>query len=88
MQMTRHMHERMNQRAIRSELVALAMDIGEFEGDRYVLTCKTIDTEAAALRQRLKTLEDARKKGGVTVVAGSDCLITAFAANTLNSDRQ
>ena len=43
MQMTRHMHERMNQRAIRSELVALAMDIGEFEGDRYVLTCKTIE---------------------------------------------
>lgn len=85
MQMARHTHERMNQRAIRSELVALAMDIGEFEGIT-ILTRKAIDIEAVALRQRLKALEGARKKGGLTVVAESDCLITTFAGNTLNSD--
>lgn len=62
MQVTLHMHRRMDQCAISSELVALAVDIGGIEGDRYVLTRETIDTEAVALRQRLKTLGGARDK--------------------------
>ena len=45
MQMTTHIDARMNQRGIRKALVELVLDLGEIEGDRYVLTEKAIDAE-------------------------------------------
>lgn len=84
MQMTTHIDVRMNQRGIRKDLVELALDLGEIEGDRYVLTEKMIDAELREARRRMKTLAEARKKGGVVVVADGEALITTYRANSFN----
>jgi hypothetical protein len=85
MQMTTHIDARMNQRGIRKDLVELALDLGEIEGDRYVLTSKMIDAELAGIRRRMKALTEARKKGGVVVVAAGDVLITTYRTNSFNA---
>jgi hypothetical protein len=85
MQMTTHIDARMNQRGIRKDLVDLALDLGEIEGDRYVLTEKIIDAELRETRRRMKTLTEARKKGGVVVVAEGEALITTYRANSFNA---
>ncbi len=84
MQMTAHIDARMNQRGIRKDLVELAMDIGEVDGDRFVLTRKVIDAEFDKMRRKMKALSDARKKGGVVVIADADALITAYRRNSFN----
>lgn len=86
MQMTTHIDARMNQRGIRKDLVELALDLGEIERDRYVLTEKIIDAELRETRRRMKALTDARKKGGVVVVAEGEALITTYRANSFNAN--
>lgn len=85
MQMTAHIDARMNQRGIRKNLVELALDLGEIEGDRYVLTSKMIDAEIEGIRRKMKLLTEARKKGGVVVVADGEALITTYRANSFNA---
>jgi 2-phospho-L-lactate guanylyltransferase (CobY/MobA/RfbA family) len=85
MQMTTHIDARMNQRGIRKDLVELTLDLGEIEGDRYVLTSKMIDAELEGVRRRMKVLTEARKKGGVVVVAEGEALITTYRANSFNA---
>jgi len=85
MQITTHIDIRMNQRGIRKGLVELALDLGEVEGDRYVLTSKMIDAEIEGVRRRMKALTEARKKGGVVVVVDGEALITTYRANSFNS---
>lgn len=84
MQMTAHIDARMNQRGIRKDLVELALDLGEIEGDRYILTEKMIDAELQKIRRRTKALTEARKKGGVVVVADGEALLTTYRANSFN----
>lgn len=85
MNMTTHIDIRMNQRGIRKEIVDLALELGDIDSDRYVLTSKIIDEELAGLRHRMKLLADARKKGGVVVVATGDALITTYRTNSFNA---
>lgn len=85
MQMTNHIDARMNQRGIRKELVELTLDLGEIDGDRYVLTSKIIDAEIADLQRRIKALGEARKKGGVVVVAEGEALLTTYRAGGFNA---
>lgn len=85
MQMTAHIDARMNQRGIRKDLVELALNLGEIEGDRYILTEKIIDAELQEIRRRTKALTEARKKGGVVVVADGEALLTTYRANSFNA---
>lgn len=85
MHMTAHLDARMNQRGIKRDLIELAMDLGDVIGDRYVLTSKIIDDEIRDLRKRMKALDEARKKGGVTVVAEGDTLITTYRTDSFNA---
>ncbi|GGW24843.1 hypothetical protein GCM10011452_10310 [Gemmobacter lanyuensis] len=85
MQMTNHIDARMNQRGIRKELVELTLDLGEIDGDRYVLTSKIIDAEIAGLQRRIRALGEARKKGGVVVVAEGEALLTTYRASGFNA---
>ena len=85
MQLTAHIDTRMNQRGIRRDLVDLAVNLGEIEGDRYVLTPKIIDQEMSGLHQKLRLLSEARKKGGVVVVTEGAALITTYRANSFNA---
>lgn len=82
MHMTTHMDCRMNQRGIRKCLVDPALDVGDVDGDRFVLTQKAIDREISALQGRLKLLGEARKKGGIVVVAEGESAITTYRLNS------
>ncbi|MCL3881026.1 hypothetical protein [Marivita sp. GX14005] len=86
MNKTEHIDTRMNHRAIRGDLVALTMEIGDVEGDRIVLSSEAISAEEAELRHRLKLLADARKKGGVVVVAEGENLITTYRKSNFNAN--
>lgn len=56
----------------------LALDLGEIEGDCYVLTRKIIDAEMSDLQSKIKLLAEVRKKGGISVVAVGDKAITTY----------
>lgn len=85
MRMTTHFDARMNQRGIRKDLVDLALDLGDFEGDRCVLPPKMIDAEIVDLQHRMKLLTDARRKGGLVVVTEGEALITTYRKSTFSS---
>lgn len=84
MHISTHCNTRMNQRGIRKDLVELALDLGDVEGDRYILNSKIIKAEISALQRKMRLLDEAQKKGGVTVVADGDTLITAFRTDSFN----
>ncbi|AXQ95518.1 DUF4258 domain-containing protein [Cereibacter azotoformans] len=82
MHITHHMDVRMNQRGIRRQLVELAIECGEIDGDRYVLGRNQIDNELAELNRRRKLLMEAAQKGGVVVALEGDAAITTFWADS------
>ncbi|KZX91954.1 MULTISPECIES: hypothetical protein [unclassified Sulfitobacter] len=84
MNVSNHFDCRMNQRSIRKGLTDLALDLGEVEGDRYVLTTRIIDQELEQMRRKKRLLDDARKKGGVVVVTDDDMLITTYHTKSFN----
>lgn len=86
MHITQHINTRMNLRGIRRCLVDLALELGEAEGDRYTLDRKAIDREIGHIKYRLKVLSDARKRGGVTVVAEGDTLITTYRTDSFSAN--
>lgn len=78
MQNTIHMDARMNQRGINKELIDLALEYGELEGDKTVLGRKQCNEVMQRLKRELKILERAMSKGGITVVSNGDALITTY----------
>lgn len=76
--MTKHMKSRMNQRGIFKDLVDLALQFGEPDGDKFKLGRKEIDRLVTSLDAlRAKALK-ARDKGGLVVVAVGESLITTY----------
>lgn len=84
MHITSHMDVRMNQRGIRKQLVELAIECGEIDGDRYVLGRSRIDLELAELNRRRKLLMEAAQKGGIVVALEGEAAITAFRCDSFS----
>ncbi|MBT8524643.1 DUF4258 domain-containing protein [Polynucleobacter paneuropaeus] len=82
MQTTQHAMQRMSQRGVSGDMVDFVLHYGFVEQDKYVL----------GKRQALELLNDLKKqerlvkkildKGGVTVVAQDDVLITTYNCNS------
>ena len=82
MQTTQHAMQRMSQRGVSGDMVDFVLNYGFVEQDKYVL----------GKRQALELLNDLKKqerlvkkildKGGVTVVAQDDVLITTYNCNS------
>ncbi len=85
MNITHHFDVRANQRGIRKDLIDLTLDLGDFDGDKITLTSKIIDAEMKDLQRRMKLLSEARKKGGVVVIAEGDNLITTYRQSSFNA---
>lgn len=85
MQISTHCDARMNQRGIKKDLIDLTLDLGDVDGDRYVLTSKIIDMEISDLQRRMHLLDEARRKGGVTVVASGNTVVTTYRTNSFNA---
>lgn len=87
MSRTRHMTSRMNQRGITQDLVDLALEYGECQQDKYVLTRKGLEQMLAALRQTERTVIRALDKGGVVVVEDGGQLITTYRTESYDRRR-
>jgi hypothetical protein len=85
MQISTHCDARMNQRGIKKDLIDLTLDLGDVDGDRYILTSKIIDLEISDLQRRMHLLDEARRKGGVTVVTVGNTVITTYRTNSFNA---
>ncbi len=75
---TKHMQGRMSQRAIKSDLVQLTQQFGHRDGDKVVLTKKSLVMLQSELDSLKKTVQEALKKGGVVVVESGDTMITTY----------
>jgi hypothetical protein len=71
----------MNQRAIGKAMVDLVLTQGRVEQDKYVLDRHEVDRRLDELNHERGLLLKIRDKGGVTVVADGDTLITAYNKN-------
>ena len=87
MPITNHIQTRMNQRGIRRALVELALEHGEPTGDRYVLDRKACERRLAELAEERRALEEARRKGGVTVVEENGALISTWRTTSASKPR-
>lgn len=86
MQITQHAMQRMSQRGVTGDMVDFVLNYGFVEQDKYVL----------GKRQALELLNDLKKqerlvkkildKGGVTVVAQDDVLITTYNCNSYKAN--
>lgn len=76
--MTKHIGVRMNQRGIKGDLVRLALEFGDVEGDRYRLGRKALQSLLAELDSLRSVALKALDKGGLTVVEDGGQLITTY----------
>lgn len=75
--MTLHMDVRMNHRGITADLVNLALEYGEWEGDRCRLGARSLKQILADMDRKRATMLKALDKGGIVVVeAGGDAITT------------
>jgi len=75
---TLHFIQRSSQRGIRQDLALLAWHFGRAEGDRFVLGRKEILHLMGELDRQRRLLVKALDKGGLTVVADGETLVTVY----------
>lgn len=78
MRHTNHIRQRMSQRGISQRMVELVMTYGTLEQDKFVLKHREAQRLVADFQDALRDLKKILDKGGVTVVAEGDALITAY----------
>ena len=78
MHLSHHAAERLNQRGISRRLVDFALRHGRVDGDKHVLDRNESRRIIATLEEELRLAKRAMDKGGITVVAAGDTLITAY----------
>lgn len=78
MQSTRHIKQRMSQRGISGDMVNLVLEHGTPEQDKFVLGRKEALNLLEAIQRESRLLKKILDKGGVTVVAEGDLLVTTY----------
>lgn len=76
--MTLHMDVRMNQRGITADLVSLALEHGEWDGDKCRLDQRGLKRLLAQIDQTRSAALRALDKGGLIVVEANAELITTY----------
>ena len=78
MSKTRHMQQRMSQRGITSEIIEMLLRFGVSDGDKIILTRKNCQLLSKLFSYLKRTTDKMAEKGGYTVVANGDSLITTY----------
>lgn len=81
---TRHIQQRMSQRGITSEILDMVERFGVCDGDKITLTKKNCQALSNLFAKLKKTADKMAEKGGYTVVACGNSLITAYRLNSFN----
>jgi hypothetical protein len=82
MHISQHAAQRMSQRGISRRLVDFALRYGRVEGDKHVLDRNESRRLIEALNEELPLAKRVMDKGGITVVAGGDTLVTTYNVGT------
>ena len=82
MQTTQHVMQRMSQRGVSGEMIDFVLNHGQIEQDRYVLGKRQALVLLDQLKKQERVIKKILDKGGVTVVAQDDRLITTYNRNT------
>ncbi len=82
MQTTQHVMQRMSQRGVTGEMVEFVMNFGSLEQDKYVIGKRKALELLEVLKKQERVVKKILDKGGVTVVAQDDVLITTYNHNS------
>lgn len=81
---TIHFKQRMSQRGIKSEFVDFLLKFGVVDGDKTTLTKKDCIFLSQMFSRFKKTVDKMAEKGGYTLVANEESLITIYRVNSFN----
>jgi hypothetical protein len=81
MHTTEHALQRMSQRGINRDIVELVLENGFHQQDKMILNRKRALALHRQLQRKMRVLMKVIDKGGVTVVADNDALITTYNCN-------
>lgn len=87
MQTTQHVMQRMSQRGVSSEMIDFVLNHGQVDQDKYVLGRRLALELLDKLKKQERVVKKILDKGGVTVVAQDDVLITTYNRNAYNPSR-
>lgn len=79
---TRHIHQRMNQRAISQQMLEIVKMFGVNNGDKTYLNKKGIDAVISEMDSLAKQMQKMKSQGGVVLVESGDVEITAYALDS------
>jgi len=82
MQTTQHAMQRMSQRGVSADMVNFVLNYGEVDQDKYVLGKRQAIEILNDLKMKERVIKKILDKGGVTVVAQDDRLITTYNRNS------
>ena len=75
---TRHIHQRMEQRAINSQMLEIVKMFGVDDGDKTYLNRKGIEAALKELKKISQQMQKMNKRGGVVLVNSGEVEITAY----------
>jgi len=78
MRTTQHAGTRMSQRGISSRLVEFALRHGRIDGDKRILDRNESLRLLEDLNEQLRLVKRVLDKGGITVVASGEAIVTAY----------
>lgn len=85
MHKTRHLHQRMEQRGITQEMADLVLKFGiPAEGDKIIIDKKNCAQLSQIFSHMKKVTDKMAEKGGLTLVASAESLITVYRLNSFN----
>ena len=79
---TRHIHQRMNQRAISQQMLEIVKMFGVDDGDKTYLSKKGIDAALNEMNNLSKQMQKMRNRGGLVLVESGDVEITAYSLDS------
>ena len=85
MHTTQHVMQRMSQRGVSGEMVDFVLNHGQLEQDKYVLGKRQALELLDELKKQERVVKKILDKGGVTVVAQDDVLITTYNRNSFKA---
>jgi len=84
---TRHIHQRMNQRAISQQMLEIVKMFGVDDGDKTVLNTKGIEAALLEIKNLSKQMQKMKARGGVVLVESGDVELTAYALDSFNRSK-
>ena len=79
---TRHIHQRMNQRAISQQMLEIVKMFGVDDGDKTYLNKKGIDAALNEINNLSKQIQKMRSRGGLVLVESGEVEITAYSLDS------